>query len=359
MSNFGNRNTGFFADSGSNGGGGEGTVTSVAALTLATTGTDLTSTVANSTTTPVITLNVPDASATARGVITTGAQTIAGIKAFSSNIKIPSIGSPLILSVASDGTVSGLSTSIYPSLTELSYVKGVTSTIQTQLNAKGSGTVTSVAAITLGTTGTDLTSTVATGTTTPVITLNVPDASTTARGVITTGVQNLTGVKSFASNTLIKTTTDNLVDALQVNGTISATNFISTGQTTYVGTPTWTGTPPSGATNFTYSWTQTGKCVTLRMNLAYSVAGSANTSVSMPLPSGAPTPQVPTGFSGNNAALYYGSGALATTTVSMAVGTVPVISLRTNSTSTGFEVFVQRQSAAYAFVYATIQYFTA
>lgn len=33
----------------------------------------------------------------------------------------------------------------YPSLTELTYLKGVTSSIQTQLNAKGVGTVTSVA----------------------------------------------------------------------------------------------------------------------------------------------------------------------------------------------------------------------
>ena len=46
-----------------------GTVTSVAALTLGTTGTDLSSTVANETTTPVITLNVPTASATNRGVL--------------------------------------------------------------------------------------------------------------------------------------------------------------------------------------------------------------------------------------------------------------------------------------------------
>jgi hypothetical protein len=46
------------------------------------------------------------------------------------------------------------------------------------------GTVTSVAALTIGTTGTDITSTVATGTTTPVITLNVPTASASNRGAL-------------------------------------------------------------------------------------------------------------------------------------------------------------------------------
>ena len=46
------------------------------------------------------------------------------------------------------------------------------------------GTVTSVAALTLGTSGTDLSSSVATGTTTPVITLNVPTASAANRGAL-------------------------------------------------------------------------------------------------------------------------------------------------------------------------------
>lgn len=46
------------------------------------------------------------------------------------------------------------------------------------------GTVTSVSALTIGTTGTDITSSVANGTTTPVITLNIPTASATNRGAL-------------------------------------------------------------------------------------------------------------------------------------------------------------------------------
>lgn len=75
--------------------------------------------------------------------------------------------SQLIATDASDNLQS-LSTATYPSLTELSYVKGVTSAIQTQINAKGSGTVTSIATTaplaggTITTTGT-LTCNVASG----------------------------------------------------------------------------------------------------------------------------------------------------------------------------------------------------
>jgi hypothetical protein len=63
-------------------------VISVSALTLTSVAaTDLSSTVANPTTTPVITLNVPDASATARGVITISAQTLSGDKDFTSRVQ--------------------------------------------------------------------------------------------------------------------------------------------------------------------------------------------------------------------------------------------------------------------------------
>jgi hypothetical protein len=73
------------------------------------------------------------------------------------------------------------------------------------------GTVTSVAALTLGTTGTDVNSTVATGTTTPVITLNLPNASATARGLLTSADWTTFNTKQEAlvSGTNIKTVNGN------------------------------------------------------------------------------------------------------------------------------------------------------
>jgi hypothetical protein len=66
-------------------------------------------------------------------------------------------------------------------------------------NPTSGGTVTNVSALTIGTTGTNINSSVATGTTTPVITLNVPDASASARGVVTIGAQTFAGAKTFSS----------------------------------------------------------------------------------------------------------------------------------------------------------------
>jgi hypothetical protein len=85
---------------------------------------------------------------------------------------------PIVTNTAPDQTVvlnSGTGISIsgtYPNFTI------------TNISPSSGGTVTSVAALTLGTTGTDLSSTVVNETTTPVITLNVPTASATNRGVL-------------------------------------------------------------------------------------------------------------------------------------------------------------------------------
>ena len=108
------------------------------------------------------------------------------------------------------------------------------------------GTVTSVAALTLGTTGTDVTSTVATGTTTPVITLNIPTASGSARGLlssanwstfngkqdpITLTTSGSSGAATFIGNTL------NIPNYAGVSYTFSAP-LVNTAGTVSIGVAT-------------------------------------------------------------------------------------------------------------------------
>lgn len=94
------------------------------------------------------------------------------------------------------GTTIGQSMFTFPNPSTITYFRGKAdntieglsaSDFRTAIGAGTSsttGTVTSVAALTLGTSGTDLSSSVANGSTTPVITLNVPTSSASNRGAL-------------------------------------------------------------------------------------------------------------------------------------------------------------------------------
>ncbi len=82
------------------------------------------------------TFNIPSASNLARGLVSILAQTFAGVKTFLSAPILDSLTASRILATDGSKAVQSLDTATYPDLTELSYVKGVTSAIQTQLNAK-------------------------------------------------------------------------------------------------------------------------------------------------------------------------------------------------------------------------------
>jgi hypothetical protein len=138
---------------------GSGTVTSVAALTLGTTGTDLSSTVATGTTTPVITLQVPTASASNRGALSAADWTTFNNK-----------GNGTVTSVTGTAPVvsSGGATPAISMAAATTSVSGyLTSTDWNTFNGKGSGTVTSVSVVSAN----GLAGTIATATTTPAITL--------------------------------------------------------------------------------------------------------------------------------------------------------------------------------------------
>jgi len=121
--------------------------------------------------------NTPTWTTPTTGTVTSVAAT-AGTGISVSGSPITTSGTLTITNTAPDQTVAltagtGISTSgTYPNFT-------ITNT-----SPSSGGTVTSVAALTLGTTGTDLSSTVANGTTTPVITLQVPTASAVNRGAL-------------------------------------------------------------------------------------------------------------------------------------------------------------------------------
>ena len=89
--------------------GGSGTVTSVAALTIASSGTDITSTVATGTTTPVITLNIPTASASNRGVLSTTDWTIFNDKLSTSSVAYVGTTSISLSRASAAQTLTGVS----------------------------------------------------------------------------------------------------------------------------------------------------------------------------------------------------------------------------------------------------------
>jgi len=121
-------------------------------------------------------------------------------------------------------------------LTASSFVKSGGTSSQ-YLMADGSvstgsgGTVTSVAAITLGTTGTDLSSTVANGTTTPVITLNVPTASATNRGALSAADWTTFNSKQNAlTNPVTGTGTTNYISKFTGASAIGNSSIFDNGQ---------------------------------------------------------------------------------------------------------------------------------
>ena len=250
-----------------------GTVTNVSALTLGTTGTDLSSSVANSTTTPVITLNVPTASATNRGALSSTDWTTFNNKQATISVTSPVVltGATISMPVASTG-VSG-----YLSSTDWNTFNNKSNT---------NGTVTSVAALTLGTTGVDLSSSVATGTTTPVITLNVPTASATNRGALSS-----TDWTTFNN----KQATISVTSPVVLTGATISMPVASTGVSGYLSSTDWNTFNNKSNTNGTVTSVAALTLGTTGVDLSSSVATGTTTPVI--------TLNVPTASASNRGAL--------------------------------------------------------
>ena len=136
---------------------------------------------------------------------------------------------PAISMYAATASVDGYMTSTYA--TKLDGISAGATT--------NTGTVTSVAALTLGTTGTDVGSTVATGTTTPVITLNIPTASASNRGALSSTDWTTFNNKQVAGAYLTTAVTSvggtGTVSGLTLTGTVTSTGSLTLGGTLSLG----------------------------------------------------------------------------------------------------------------------------
>ena len=348
------------------------------------------------------TFNLPSASATARGVVTTGSQTFAGDKTFTGAIGASNLSGTNTGDNATNTQYSGLATSKQDTLQSTVNIKSINGNSilgSGDLTISGTG-ISSLNGLT-GATQTFSVFTNFTGSPSFVSTgtnhqLKLPNAGpSTDYGLVTNGSQFIGGTKIFQSNPEIPVPAGNSGSCivLGTTGGGGATGTLQIGSTTlyptalemqyvkgitssvqtqldskasivanitndvYSGTIVWTGGAAPTVPNHTYSLSQVGNLVTLTINLAYTTAGSSLlTGVAMELPSTAPAPALPSSATAALDVINYGSGAL------QILNDSPTASFSTNTLlrikSTGvYEVFITRGAGQYRHAYATIQYF--
>jgi hypothetical protein len=269
-------------------------------------------------------LRLPSAAPNADyGLITNTTQNIGGTKIFESNPAIPvpagNSGPCIVLGSAGGGGATGTlsigDTVTYPNGVEMQRVKGVTSNIQTQLDGKQP-------TLTAGN-GINITSN----------TISTVDTSRAAY----TMLANNTNASAIPTTQPFENLTNQV----------------------YSSTIVWTGgTAPSGTTDHTYSLSQIGNLVTLTINLAYgTAAGATVSSVTMELPSTAPTPALPSSVTTALDVINYGSGMIISSKA-LPTTAAAFCALRLKSTSPNvFEIVISRVASTHRYAYATIQYF--
>jgi len=126
---------------------------------------------------------------------------------------------------------------------------------------------------------------------------------------------------------------------------------------TYTGSIAWNGTAPTSG-NLTYRWTRIGKMVTINISLVYANAGSANSTLTVALPSDAPTPSKPAGLTSALNNLYPIVGSVNITNQSTLTNSGTRGFLRNNTANNGFEFNLGYTATTAVNAFITCTYYT-
>ncbi|CAB4149072.1 hypothetical protein UFOVP535_43 [uncultured Caudovirales phage] len=126
---------------------------------------------------------------------------------------------------------------------------------------------------------------------------------------------------------------------------------------TYTSAIGWNGTAPTSG-NLTYRWTRIGKMVIINISLVYANAGSANSTLTVALPSDAPTPSKPAGLTSALNNLYPILGSVNITNQSTLTNSGTRGFLRNNTANNGFEFNLAYTATTAVNAFITCTYYT-